>query len=127
LKKIRHSFIPGILWFILVTVLLTLPGSSLPKEDWFGKIWLDKWVHIGLFAIMVTLWCWAMLKINSVGSRARTFFIWIGIIGLIYGTGMEFVQKYFIPNRSFEAGDIIADGIGCALGVLYCTRRYVKK
>jgi VanZ family protein len=125
--KIKLSFFPAIVWFILSVILLTLPGSSFPKENWFDKIWLDKWVHIGLFAIMVTLWCWALRNKNPVGARLKNFFIWIGLLCLVYGIGMEFVQKYFISNRSFDVGDIIADGIGCSLGVFYCFRRYIKK
>jgi VanZ family protein len=68
-----------------------------------------------------------MLRVHSVENRLRKIFIWIGIIGLVYGAGMEFVQKYFIPNRSFDIGDIIADGIGSAIGVFYSTRRFIKK
>jgi VanZ family protein len=84
-------------------------------------------VHIGMFSILVILFCRAMLKINSVEKRLKTIFILIGIIGLIYGAGMEFVQKYFIPNRSFDIGDIIADGIGCTMGVFFSLRRFIKK
>ncbi len=40
---------------------------------------------------------------------------------------MEFVQKYFIPNRSFDVGDIIADGIGCAIGFVLSARPLYKK
>ncbi len=40
---------------------------------------------------------------------------------------MEFIQKYFIPNRSFDIGDIIADGIGSAAGLLISLRMYIKK
>jgi len=126
LKNIKPSFIPAIAWFIISIILLTLPGSSFPKENWFGKIGLDKWVHIGMFAVMVTLWCWALLKKYSVSTRLRTIFIGIGLVSLGYGIGMEFVQKYFIPNRSFDDGDIIADGVGCTLGVMYSIRRYIK-
>ena len=127
LNHIKPSFVPAIAWFVISLILLTLPGSSFPKENWFDKIWLDKWVHIGMFALMVTLWCWAMLKKYSVSTRLRTIFIGIGLVCLIYGTGMEFVQKYFINNRSFDVGDIIADAVGCTLGVLFCRIRYIKK
>jgi len=127
LKKIKPSFIPAITWFIISVVLLTLPGSAFPKENWLDKIWFDKWVHIGMFAIMVSLWCWAMLKMYSVSTRLRTVFIWIGLLSLSYGIGMEFVQKYFINNRSFDEGDIIADAVGCTLGVFFSLKRYVKK
>jgi VanZ family protein len=127
LKKIKPSLIPAIAWFIISVILLTLPGSSFPKEDWLDKIWFDKWVHIGMFSILVTLWCWAMLKKNLDAARLRTLFIWIGLLGLAYGTGMEFVQKYLIPNRSFDLGDIIADAVGCTLGVLFSWKRFIKK
>ena len=40
---------------------------------------------------------------------------------------MEFIQKFFIPNRSFDLGDIIADGVGCVVGVFVSTTRYIKK
>jgi len=40
---------------------------------------------------------------------------------------MEFVQKYFIPNRSFDLGDIAADSIGCFIGFIYSSRKYIKK
>lgn len=127
MKKLKPSFIPAISWLIISVGLLTIPGSAFPKENWLDKIWFDKWVHIGMFAIMVTLWCWGMLKLYSVSTRLRTVFIWIGLLCLSYGIGMEFVQKYFINNRSFDEGDIIADAVGCTLGVLFSLKRYVKK
>ncbi len=126
-SNIKPSFLFPILWLLISTLLLTIPGSAFPKENWLDKIWLDKWVHIGLFSIMVTLWCWAMLKIYSSGTRLRTIFIWIGLAGLIYGIGMEFVQKYFINNRSFDGGDIVADAVGCGLGVFFSRKRFIKK
>src|SRR6185369_8782891 len=127
LKKIKPSFLPAILWFIVSTILLTLPGSSLPKNDWLDKIWADKWIHIGLFATMVFLWCWSMLRIYPANKRLKIIFIRVAIGGLIYGIGMEFVQKYFIPFRSFDVGDIIADAAGCTVGVVYSISRYIKK
>ena len=127
MKKLRPSFVPGILWLLLVTFLLTLPGSAIPQEDWLGKIWFDKWVHVGLFAIMVTLWCWGLLRMYSPASQLRKAFFICGLLWLGYGIGMEFVQKYFVSNRSFDIGDIIADGIGCAAGWFFSSRRYIKK
>ena len=123
MKRIKPSFFPAALWFIISTVLLTLPGSALPKEDWLSKIWIDKWVHIGLFSIMVFLCCWASHK----KEKTKTKFLWWAIAAIAYGVAMEFVQKYFIPNRSFDIGDIMADTVGSLLGLMYSTRRYIKK
>jgi VanZ family protein len=100
-----------------------LPGSAFPEKDWFDKIWLDKWIHIGLFSILVFLWC----RIYSMkqGKKLR-FFLYISLTCFLYGIAMEFVQKYLIPNRSFDPGDIVADGIGCAIGFFGALRVYKK-
>jgi len=49
------------------------------------------------------------------------------VVGCFYGIAMEFVQKYFIPFRSFDLGDIIADGIGCAAGYLFAIKRFYPR
>lgn len=53
--------------------------------------------------------------------------MWIAIIAFLYGIGMEFVQRYLVLNRSFDGGDIIADGIGALAGYLFSSRTYIKK
>jgi VanZ family protein len=100
-----------------------LPGSAFPEKDWFDKIWLDKWIHIGLFSILVILWC----RIYSIKEGEKlSLFLYISFSCFLYGIAMEFVQKYLIPNRSFDPGDIVADGIGCAIGLLFALRVYKK-
>ena len=125
-KIFKPNFIYPVSWLIISTILLTLPGSAFPKENWLEKIWFDKWVHIGMFAIMVFLWCWSVLRLNYGIEKLKNIFLVIAIVWLLYGTGMEFVQKYYIANRSFDAGDILADGVGCLIGLLYSWKRYIK-
>jgi len=123
LKKMR-AIVPALTWFVITTVLLCLPGSTFPKENWFDKVWLDKWIHIGLFSIMACLWC--RVAASNEGNRMGAF-LRMGIYFFLYGIAMEFVQKFFIPNRSFDIADIAADGAGCILGVLLSIRLYIKK
>ena len=92
-----------------------------------GKIWLDKWIHIGMFSIIVILWCWSIILKGFENNKLKNIFFYIGVGALLYGIGMEFIQKFYIPNRSFDAGDIVADATGCTIGVLYSIRRYIKK
>jgi VanZ family protein len=120
LKTFKIPAISAIAWLIICTVLLTLPGNDLPKEDWLDKIWFDKWVHIGLFAILTWLWCLAFRI-----QRKEISYI-IGAACLCYGIIMEFVQRYYIPNRSFDTGDIAADAIGCVAGLLFWYYRFKK-
>lgn len=80
-----------------------------------------------MFATMVFLWCRVVLKKNEALEKLRISFFLIASICLAYGIAMEFVQKYFIPNRSFDIGDILADTVGCSIGLAYSIRRYIKK
>jgi hypothetical protein len=126
LNKIKPSFSFPILWLIISTFLLTIPGTAFPKENWLNKIWFDKWVHFAMFAIMVFLWSWATIRLNFNTEKLKRVFVFLALVWLAYGIGMEFVQKYFVANRSFDAGDIVADGVGCLAGLLYSLKRYIK-
>ncbi|MCU0374775.1 MAG: VanZ family protein [Chitinophagaceae bacterium] len=101
--------ISAVVWFIVTTVLLVIPGNALPKGPPIDVPFFDKWVHVLLFAILAWLWCAFAAK------PADKVKILVGAI--VYGIAMEFVQKYLVVNRSFDLVDIIADSIGVCLGV----------
>jgi len=125
LKTFKY-FIPAVIWLVTSLILLTLPGSAFPKENWLNFIWADKLIHIGMFALLTLLWCYAFFKSNPSNNLLKIFLI-TGFVFIIYGAAMEFVQKYWIPNRSFELEDIIADTIGVILGFLFSYRIFIKK
>lgn len=88
---------------------------------------VDKWVHFCLFSPMVVLIAWALHKNKvSVDKKAR-YFIITALLCLGYGIVMEFIQKFCIPNRSFDSYDILADGIGSLSGWLFSRWVYIKK
>src|SRR6188508_241274 len=97
---------------IFFTILFCLPGSAFPKDDWLSKISFDKWVHIGIFSVLLFLWCRALI----VKSR-RTYIVLI-LIAVLYGFLIEVIQDRFVINRSYDMGDVAADFIGSILGVI---------
>lgn len=125
--KIKPSFTLAIIWFIISTILLTLPGSDIPKAGWLDKIHFDKIVHIGMFALLSLLWCFALLKKTSDKKKLRQWFLSVTVIWIVYGIAMEFVQRYFIPGRSFDINDMIADAAGAIAGLIFSTRYFIKK
>ena len=127
MRKIKPSLVPAIAWFIISTILFTLPGSALPQENWLDRIWFDKWVHTTLFFFMMLFWCWGISGKIKPTQKAATIFFYIMIIWILYGVAIEFIQRWFIPNRSFDPGDIVADAIGCVGGFFFSRRRYIKK
>jgi VanZ family protein len=87
-----------------------------------SKIQFDKWVHFVLFFVLVIAFCRLFRA-----KQSNKLFLWIAFLGLIYGVIMEFVQLYYIPYRSFDAGDIAADGLGCFAGYFFARKIYIKK
>ena len=43
------------------------------------------------------------------------------IIGLLFAFGLEFIQ-YYLPYRAFNINDLIANGIGIAIGTIFFIR-----
>jgi VanZ family protein len=125
ITRLSRFLLPAIAWFILCTFLLTLPGTSFPQQSWTDYIpQFDKWVHIGLFSIMSVLFCWGFYKSGK--QPLKKFFLYSLLFCVAYGIIIEFVQRNFIPNRSFDTGDIIADTIGAAIGYWFALKRYKK-
>src|SRR5690349_5023388 len=90
-------------WLVFISILFFLPGSAFPTEDWLDRIFFDKWVHLGLFTVLIFLWCSAF----QLGLPRNA---WVVIlVTVIYGFLVEFIQKEWIPNRSFDVYDVVAD------------------
>ncbi|MBS1598202.1 MAG: VanZ family protein [Bacteroidetes bacterium] len=116
LKKYLAKIYPAVTWTLIIFILLALPGQMLPKEQGFTIPNFDKVVHMGLFAGFVLLWCLYYSAKPLPTKKLLRIFFFIFIIGSAYGIGMEYVQKYFIPFRDFDTGDIIFDLIGSGIG-----------
>ncbi|MFM7671324.1 MAG: VanZ family protein [Bacteroidota bacterium] len=127
LTKHRPGYGPAIGWFIISTILLCLPGSRFPKYNWLSDIQFDKWIHVGLFGVLVLLTCWGYWSCIRSERSIYTPFILYTLLAIVYGVGIEFVQEHFIPNRSFDTGDIWADVTGSLAGCWFSIRRFGKK
>jgi VanZ family protein len=125
-RKPVYYFLPGIIFFFIIFILLCMPGSAFPKQNWLSTIHFDKMVHIGLFAMLVVLWCWPFSFLPFARTTAARSFVLITLLGIGYGIAMEFVQDNWIPRRSFELGDIIADTAGAVAGFLFARWKYLK-
>ena len=118
--RILRSKIVAVSWFIIMCVLFFLPGSALPAEHgWMVLIRIDKLVHMFLFAILFLEWRFAF------NSRLKFYTFWLLFAVVTYGLAVELIQKYWIPSRTFDLYDLLADTIGALAGWLIY--RYIKK
>lgn len=119
--KIFQSRAVAVAWLVFITVLFLLPGSSLPRDNWFTRVHFDKWAHTGVFAVLLFLWRSSFA--NDSKRLGLTLIFW----ATVYGFAIEFVQKYFVPNRGFDVFDVLFDVIGGCLGLLVWWLTYRKK
>jgi VanZ family protein len=109
-------YTPAILWILFVLFLCTLPGNDLPSDPLFEKIHLDKIVHVGLFGCTVLLLCIGYYRQHRFISKfTLTMF---AISAAFYGLAIEYIQKYFAIQRSFDMSDVAADIVGAVAGIL---------
>lgn len=109
--------------FTIFTIfLLCIPGSMVPGEGIFDLENLDKIVHIVLFGMNVLFWGWHYQTSYENGQKRQWLIAGAVIIMSLLGVVMEYVQLYFIPNRSFDSWDIVADVVGSVLAGLWLWR-----
>ena len=123
------KFIPGILWFLIVLVLICLPQQDIPEMNnwslWLEKIHFDKWVHAGMFGMLAFLFIFPFQKSTISSATKWKYFIWISIIVSFWGLTTEFIQL-IVPGRSFELMDWAADSFG-AFTALFIGKKFILK
>ena len=120
------KFIPGIAWFFVVLVLICLPGKDIPQVGWLIGINFDKVVHIGVFGLLAVLFCLPFYRSSFTKKERLQYFIKIAIATSVWGLTTEFIQKFFIPSRSFDLLDWAADSIGALIAFWFCSRKFIK-
>ena len=106
-------------WTLLTILLLCLPGSLVPGTGIFAVKNLDKVVHVIMFALNVLFWGWHYETLEKESRNLKIIFIAATAIMITLGIVMEYVQMYFIPNRSFDSYDIVADIVGAVIAGLW--------
>jgi VanZ family protein len=116
----------AIAWTVLIQVLLCLPGSSIPSGGMFNIPQLDKIAHIILFGAFTGFWCYYYYLKGKSPARLKTIFFIVYLLAAADGIIMEFVQLNYIPNRSFDTGDIVADIMASSIAYGICTIKLIR-
>ena len=115
------TFVWVIFEFVLIFILLSMPGSEIQGTSWISIIlhlpFADKIIHMGLFgSLALSLFShfeqYSNISFRSTRTKALSL-----ILCIVFGIGMEFYQKYFVPSRGFEVGDMLADAMGALLAL----------
>jgi len=119
------SFIPAFTWWLVVLVLMCTPGRDLPDLGfWAELINLDKIIHVTVFGLMAFLFMLPFTSKKNLEKRQlKQIFLKIAICTAIWGLTTEFIQDFFIPGRTFDLLDFVADAAG-GLVAYFLAKKY---
>ena len=87
------------------------------------KIFLEKWVHAGMFGILAFLFMWPVSMTSQSKALKWHYFLKIALATCLWGLTTEFIQKFYIPGRSFDIMDWAADTLGIAVAIIYARKK----
>src|SRR4051812_38861227 len=125
MKLSFKKFIPGIAWFFVVLVLICLPGKDIPAIGWLTGINFDKLIHVAVFGLLAVLFCWPFSNSTFNKKERLQYFIKIALATSLWGITTEFIQKFWIPGRSFDMFDWAADSLGALAAFWFCRKKFL--
>lgn len=96
------------LWTLLIFILCFLPGNELPDVQ---IPFIDKWAHVVLFGVFTLLWLLANPSLDI------HYLSLLFVITIFLGWLVEYVQGNFVPGRSQDNMDTLADTVGGVIGI----------
>jgi VanZ family protein len=114
----RRRYMPAALWALVIVALTSVPGRAVPEV---AIPHIDKVVHATLYAVLAALTAWSL----SAPRRVRALLAVVALASL-FGAADEWHQQ-FIPGRSQDRNDWLADSVGAALGVLFITAALARR
>ena len=108
------NFWPALAWAIVIFLLCSAPGKSIPSTDWMRWFNLDKWIHAFFYFVLFLL----LYRGYRYEKNRATYFIVSFLICILYGIGIELIQAFFLPDRSGDVPDAVANSMGAIFAVI---------
>lgn len=111
---IRYN-LPAIVWSVIILVLTLSPGVYIPQEFDWKLIREDLLAHFFVFAVLVFLMMQGFTRQHTNASLRSNASVYAVVIAVVYGGVLEVIQG-FIPERSFDYFDMVANAVGSFSG-----------
>jgi len=115
-NKFKNFFIhqgPAIAWAFIIFMGSSIPAADLPKIIFLAP---DKLLHLGVFLVF------GILVYRAISTQKKFTFLLGHSLGATlfiacgYGVFDE-IHQYFVPGRTADPFDVLADVIGVILGL----------
>ena len=112
----NHYLVLFLLWTGLILFATLTPGDRVPDSFFPNIPYFDKIVHIGLFSVQSFLMIKSFPEPRKHSLLKIKKMVFALLICLSIAVFVEFMQK-FVPGRSYELADLIANILGILLGL----------
>lgn len=107
----RWSF----LWALVILILCGIPGRDIPHISFLELLSFDKFVHAGIFYVLVLLAIRGLKLQYRFAKLQRRPERYAVPTAILYGGLLEIMQGTLFSERSADVFDFIANGFGCIL------------
>ncbi len=108
-------------WAAAILIVSVIPSEELPSLH----IWEPDKVFHAIFYAIFTLLVYLQFTLTGQKAPGLKFVIKAALLCILYGFCIEMIQRW-LPTRSFDLFDVLADCVGCMLtvaGVLVFSNR----
>jgi VanZ family protein len=110
---------PAAVWSLVIFGLSSIPGTAIPDV---GFTFADKVAHLGVYSVLGALFYRGWRRTRS-GPTAWAIVALAALSALAYGVTDE-IHQMFVPNRSPEMLDLVADLLGGSVGAAAASRLF---
>jgi len=113
------------MWAAVILLSTLLPSSALPAVSVWELFSFDSFAHAFLFSVLVFLMTVGLAKQFTLLRLKHYPIRYALMISTIFGIFIELMQHFFIPGRQGDILDVVANTIGCLLGIVLFKWVYV--
>lgn len=110
--KILKYHLPLVLSLLVIFVLSSIPADSLPNFTFEVS---DKLIHVLVYFILSLTFIYSLKNQNISFKLSENAILFAFIFSTLYGITDE-LHQYFVPNRSCDFYDVLADSLGALIG-----------
>jgi VanZ family protein len=108
----------SLLWALIILILCGIPGRDIPHISLLEFLSFDKFVHAGIFYVLILLTIRGFLLQTSFKKLQQSAKSIALVLCIIYGGSLEIMQGTLLVGRTADVFDFLADSLGCILGLL---------
>jgi VanZ family protein len=110
----------ALLWAVLIFILCAIPGHDIPHVSFLELLEFDKFVHAGIFFVLMLFTTRGFLLQREGSSLSRNAKLIALLICVSYGGALELMQGAFFVERTADIYDFIANSFGAMVaGIFY--------